>query len=211
MKASKRMKKLSRKIHKLADKLADKLHLGDGARNRMHKTICTVTDHPVDVANGRISTEQTDFEIAGPLPLVWERTWYSTSTYRGPLGHGWHHAYDVALHVTDMVLLLRAADGRHLPLPPLADGEEFFDRKEKLTLRRIGGEYRVTGKDGLTHVFAKSGQTCHLARRPRACAAIAGLRCRFPARSHSPPLRRCPAPTSRPLLAASRTVARGRR
>ena len=70
MKASKRMKKLSRKIHKLADKLADKLHLGDGARNRMHKTICTVTDHPVDVANGRISTEQTDFEIAGPLPLV---------------------------------------------------------------------------------------------------------------------------------------------
>jgi RHS repeat-associated protein len=157
MKASKRMKKLSRKLHKLADKLADKLHLGDGARNMMHKAICTVTGHPVDVATGKVFTEQTDFEIAGPLPLVWERTWYSTSTYRGPLGHGWHHCLDVALHVTDEVMLLRTADGRHVAVPPLDDGEEFFDRKEKMTVRRERNEFRVTSADNLTFIFASSG------------------------------------------------------
>jgi RHS repeat-associated protein len=162
LKASKAMKKLSDKIHKAANKLADKLHLGDRARNAVHKAICTVTGHPVDVATGKVFTEQTDFEIDGPLPLEWERTWYSTSTYRGPLGHGWHHAYDVSLRVTDEVLLLRTSDGRHLGLPPLGDGEDFFDRKEKLTLHRTGNEYRVSGADGLTHVFVGTGEE----RRP---------------------------------------------
>jgi RHS repeat-associated protein len=162
MKASKKMKRLSQKIHKAADKLADKLGLGDGLRNAIHKAICTVTGHPVDVATGKVFTEQSDFEIAGPLPLVWERTWYSTSTYRGPLGHGWHHAYDVCLHVTDEVLLLRTTDGRHLALPPLDDGDEFFERREKLTLSRTGDEYRIEGSDGLVYVFGGLGQE----RRP---------------------------------------------
>ena len=71
----------------MAAKLCKKLGLGDKALGAMEKAICTVTGHPVDVANGRVFTEQTDFEIAGPLPLLWERTWYSTSTYQGPLGH----------------------------------------------------------------------------------------------------------------------------
>ncbi len=164
MKASKKMKKLSRKIHKAGDKLADKLGLGDGARNLMHKAICTVTGHPVDVATGKVFTEMTDFELGGPLPLAWERTWYSTSTYRGPLGHGWHHAFDVALHVTGEVLLLRTADGRHLSLPPVDDGETFFERKEKLTLRRAGGEYRVESGEGVVHVFAGTGEVRRLVR-----------------------------------------------
>jgi RHS repeat-associated protein len=161
MKASEKMAALSAKLRAMAAKLCKALGLGPNALAAMEKAICTVTGHPVDVANGRVFTEQTDFAMAGPLPLVWQRTWYSTSTYRGPLGHGWHHAYDVCLHVTDEVLLLRAADGRHLALPPLADGESFFDRKEKLTLRRIGNTYSVR-RAGLTHVFSGDGQD----RRP---------------------------------------------
>jgi len=164
MKASKKIKKLSDKIHKAANKLCDKLKIGDKARAAVHKAICTVTGHPVDVATGRVFTDQIDFEVAGPLPLVWERTWYSTSTYRGPLGHGWHHGLDVALHVTDDVLLLRTGDGRHLPLPLLDDGEEFFDRKEKLTLRRTGHDYIVHGRDGILHVFADTGPLRKLTR-----------------------------------------------
>ncbi len=164
MKASKAMAALAAKLRALAAKLCKALGLGPRALEMIEKAICTVTGHPVDVANGRVFTEKTDFRIAGPLPLVWERTWYSTSTYRGPIGHGWHHSLDVGLYVTHEVLLLRAADGRYLPLPPLDDGEEFFDRKEKLSLRRTGGEYRIVEKDGLTHVFAGTGQTRHLSR-----------------------------------------------
>ena len=156
-KGSKFWKKLSRKLRAKAKRFCKKHGLGEGVYAMMSKAICTVTGHPVDVATGKVFTEQTDFEIAGPLPLTWERTWYSTSTYRGPLGHGWHHAYDIALHVTDEVLLLRAADGRHLPLPPINDGEEFFDRAEKMTVRRADNEFRVTNNDGLTFVFSTSG------------------------------------------------------
>ena len=163
-KMSKSMKKLSRFLRKKAKQLCKKRGLGPRAYNMMATAICTVTGHPVDVANGRVFTEQTDFEIGGPLPLVWERTWYSTSTYRGPLGHGWHHAFDVALHVTDELLLLRAADGRHLPLPLLDDGAEYFDRREKLTVRRVGSEYRVEDSEGLTQIFAGTGDLRPLAR-----------------------------------------------
>jgi len=114
----------AKKLRDKATKFCAKHGLGDGARNLIHKAICVVTGHPVDVAAGKVFTEQTDFEVDGPLPLEWERTWYSTSTYRGPLGHGWHHTYDASLRVTEEVLLLRTPDGRHLGLPLVGGGED---------------------------------------------------------------------------------------
>ena len=60
----------------------------------------------------------------------------------------------MCLHVTDEIRLLRTADGRHLPLPPLDDGESFYDRKEKQTLRRTGNEYQVEDDAGLVQIFA---------------------------------------------------------
>ncbi|MGI4887024.1 MAG: DUF6531 domain-containing protein [Janthinobacterium lividum] len=48
---------------------------------------CPEVGHPVNVANGMVFTQQTDFYLPGPIPLVWERTWYSRSVRRGPLGH----------------------------------------------------------------------------------------------------------------------------
>ena len=83
----------------------------------MHKAICTVTGHPVDVATGKVFTEKVDFELPGPIPFKWERTWFSTSTYQGPLGHGWHHGYDAGLYVDKDVILYRTADGRLVTLP----------------------------------------------------------------------------------------------
>jgi YD repeat-containing protein len=68
------------------------------------------------------------------MPFTWERVWYSTSTYRGPLGHGWLHRYDAALYVAADVVLYRTPDGRLVSLPVLARGEEHFDRVERRTL-----------------------------------------------------------------------------
>ena len=48
-----------------------------------------VTGHPVDVASGTFFTDEEDCWLDGPVPLSWERTWYSRSDYRGPLGNGW--------------------------------------------------------------------------------------------------------------------------
>ena len=42
----------------------------------------------MDVASGTFFTDEEDFWLDGPVPLSWERTWYSRSDYRGPLGNG---------------------------------------------------------------------------------------------------------------------------
>ena len=157
-------KRASKKAHSAADKVLDKLGLsklgrtGDRIRNTVHDKICSVTGHPVDVATGKVLTKQMDFELPGPVPLRWERVWYSTSAWRGPLGHGWHHAFDSALlPVHDQVVCIRTSDGRELDFLAIAHGEEAFDRKEKVTLFRDGRGYGLRMADGLVHRFGEVG------------------------------------------------------
>lgn len=152
-KGSKRWKALSERVHKRADALCDKLKLGDTGRNRVHRGVCTVTGHPVDVATGKVLTEFTDLELPGPLPLKLERVWYSTSTYRGPFGYGWHASFDAALLVTPELILYRTPDGRHVPLPPLDEGDEYFERAERFTFRRDERGYLIEGTDGISDRF----------------------------------------------------------
>lgn len=127
-----------RKTKKLADKLHSKVNSkikSKSLQGMLHKAICTVTGHPVDVATGTFFTDEEDFWLDGPVPLSWERTWYSRSDYRGPLGHGWHHAYDMGV-VADPeagTLTLRMSDGIPVAFPLPADGCPSFilsERKE---------------------------------------------------------------------------------
>ncbi|HEV2927075.1 MAG TPA: DUF6531 domain-containing protein, partial [Propionibacteriaceae bacterium] len=88
--------------------------------------------------------------------LRWERVWYSTSRYRGPLGHGWHHGYDAGLLlVGDQAVAVRTADGREQAFLPLKVGEEHHDRKEKNTLVRDAQGYALRMPDGLIHRFGE--------------------------------------------------------
>ena len=105
-----------KKTRKLADRLHSKVNRtikSESLKNMLHKAICTVTGHPVDVASGTFFTDEEDFWLDGPVPLSWERTWYSRSDYRGPLGNGWHHAYDmgVVADTEEGTLTLRMSDG----------------------------------------------------------------------------------------------------
>ncbi len=147
-------KSLSNKIHDLAEKAFKKLP--ENVRNRVHRAICAVTGHPVDIATGKVFTEHVDFELPGPLPLRWERVWYSVSAYQGPLGHGWHHGYD--LHVREDAaagtLVLRTADGRNAVFPALAPGEDATLRQERLTLRRDAQGYVLHDAGRLAYRFA---------------------------------------------------------
>ncbi|MFV8754642.1 DUF6531 domain-containing protein [Nannocystaceae bacterium ST9] len=126
----------------------DALDVSPSKRHKVHDAICTMTGHPVDVATGKVMTSAIDLEIPGPLPLVFERKWFSTSSYRGPLGHGWHHGLDLALIEGDDVVAIRLADGRLLAAPKLALGESWFDRREKLELVRDARGYRLRSPDG---------------------------------------------------------------
>jgi RHS repeat-associated protein len=135
------MRAATARARRAGNSLADFLRLGPRARSRVNRAICFVTGHPVDIATGKVFTDKVDLELAGPMPFKWERVWYSTSTYDGPIGHGWHHSYDAGLYVTDEVVLYRTPDGRLVDFPALKEGQEHFDRTERLTLIRTPGKY----------------------------------------------------------------------
>ncbi len=157
-KQSERAKNISAKLHRKASKYMDALGISPSARHKVHNAICTVTGHPVDVATGKVFTDAVDLDIPGPLPLCFERTWYSTSTYSGPLGHGWHHNLDFALIEGADVVALRLADGRFLAAPRLRVGESFFERAEKLTLERDARGYRLRLADGVVFGFSLAAE-----------------------------------------------------
>ncbi len=140
-KKSERIREISDAIHDRARKAMDNLGVPPSVQNKVHKGICTVTGHPVDVASGKMFTDYIDFSLPGPLPLVWERTWYTTSVYDGPLGHGWHHSYDVALCEEDNAVAVRMADGRGVAFPALDINEKAFNRLERMTLFRDAQGY----------------------------------------------------------------------
>ncbi len=150
---SKSMKRLSKKLNeKAAKKFKSKL-----ARNLASKVICMLTGHPVDVATGKVLTDLVDFELPGPIPLVWERTWYSTSENETALGHGWHHSYDMALAIdeAEQVVGLRMADGRVIGSPVLQVGEDHLNAQERLRLYRDDEGYGIFNlNDQVTYRFA---------------------------------------------------------
>ncbi|WMJ72301.1 DUF6531 domain-containing protein [Cytophagaceae bacterium ABcell3] len=118
---------------------------------------------PVDMVTGRVIYGGTDFELPGPLPVTWERNWYSDSSYEGPLGHGMHHCYDLSLHFfkEEEAIMLVLPDGRTASFPFLvAEGESFYNRMEKLTLTCVNfREYRLKDHEkNLTYTFRKEGR-----------------------------------------------------
>jgi hypothetical protein len=109
----------------------------------------------VDVISGYLYTEAVDCEFPGPLPLRWERLWYSTSIHVGVLGHGWHHSHDLALvEEAESFAGLRGADGRGIAFNVPALGERAFNRLEKMSLLRDERGYGVLDHEqGLTYRF----------------------------------------------------------
>lgn len=137
----KKTKKLSEKLHNKVD--ANKKIKSASLKNMLHKAICTVTGHPVDVASGTFFTDEEDFWLDGPVPLSWERTWYSRSDYRGPLGNGWHHAYDMGIVVEDGVLTLRMSDGIPVAFPLPTEKKPSFLLSERKEARKEKDGYCI--------------------------------------------------------------------
>jgi RHS repeat-associated protein len=119
-------------------KVITKFNLGRKAEmgtNKLSNVLCKLGFEPVDLIQGIVIYNGCDFELPGPLPLKWERSWYSDSRHDGLLGHGVHLCYDMRIaeypeHDAAVVLL---ADGRSVVFP----GAQGFDRSEQLTLTKI--------------------------------------------------------------------------
>src|SRR5207245_5214664 len=109
--------------------------------------------HPVDVATGRVLTDQVDFELPGPLPIRWERNYHTASTYNGPLGHRWHHSYDLALRIVQEAVVVRLGDGRYAAFPKPTPEQPGWDPEEKLLLHSTTGGYVLEDDAGLRYHF----------------------------------------------------------
>lgn len=135
--------KVAKKLH---DAVNDKIK-SKSLQNMLHKTICTVTGHPVDVASGTFFTDEEDFWLDGPIPLSWERTWYSRSDYRGPLGNGWHHAYDMGIVVENGILTFRMSDGIPVAFSLPTEKKPSFIRSERKEARKEKDGYCIWDMD----------------------------------------------------------------
>jgi len=117
--------------------------------------ICWITGHPVDVCDGKFFTDWVDFELKGQIPIKWERTYYSSSKYDGPIGHGWHHNYDINIEDDPEFgnMLLQNHEGRHINVPRLEIGELYYDRKEHFYFYRDEGGYLLRLDSGVKWRF----------------------------------------------------------
>jgi RHS repeat-associated protein len=118
---------------------------------------------PIDVANGVMLFDHIDLELPGPLPFVWQRWWYSNSEHVGPLGHGWHHSFDLALLTDETSAAVRLADGRLalFALPNSPSQFPVFNRQERLELQLDeAGNYRLFSlEERRTYCFVEAPAT----------------------------------------------------
>ena len=130
--------------------------------SKRSKLICFLTGHPVDVVTGELYAEAIDFELPGPIPIVWERNYRSRETAPLSLGPGWYHPFDMSLDVSERGIVVRLPDGRPSEHPPLAVGASQWDGDERYTLARTEQGYELTTWDGLTYSFAiRSAEGAH--------------------------------------------------
>ena len=138
---------------------------------KLSKKFCEMGFEPVELVGGVVVYEGTDFRFPSPVPLSWERSWYSDSAYTGWLGHGVHCVYDRCVQELpeEDAVALRLEDGRVAAFPALPVGGTFYLREERTTLRhtekgyeaydhetRLTSFFDLRGDDGLTYRMTRT-------------------------------------------------------
>lgn len=118
-----------------------------GGSDKLSRALCKLGFEPVDLVQGIVIYEGTDFELPGPIYLNWGRCWNSDSDHHGLLGHGTHLSYDIRVldFADEDATGLLLGDGRSVIFDRLPySGDSEYNRSEKLTLIRTGeDEYQL--------------------------------------------------------------------
>lgn len=107
--------------------------------NKLSKFLCKKGFEPVDLVQGIVIYDGTDFELAGPIPLQWGRSWNSDSDFEGLLGHGTHFSYDLRVQefAEEEATVVLLGDGRSAVFELLPyTGNMDYNRHERRTLTR---------------------------------------------------------------------------
>ncbi|MES2262212.1 MAG: RHS repeat-associated core domain-containing protein [Pseudomonadota bacterium] len=128
-----------------------------GTKEAPRQTSCAcATGQPVIIATGEKSLIDSDFNLPGPIPLDWRRSYRSGDVHSSWFGQGWSTPLSVQLSLAADGLTYHDAGGRGVPLPALAVGAEHFDAYEQFTLRRPQQDrWELVFKDGQTQHFER--------------------------------------------------------
>ncbi|WP_143229678.1 DUF6531 domain-containing protein [Actinophytocola xanthii] len=131
-------------------------------------TECTPgSGEPIDLATGQMYLEQFDVDLKGTLPLLLQRTHYSSYRVGRFFGRSWSSTLDQRIEVDDQGVYFADADGARLvyPVPP-ADGTAVFaEFGARWALRRTPEGYTVEQPErGRTLSFAGPGELLPLTR-----------------------------------------------
>ena len=143
---------------KLGDKFQDLIDSIKTKHPKLGKILqpvkCRLFGEPVDAVTGRVYSTNRDVELPGPLPFVWERTYYSDAEVDGPLGYNWHHNYNMGLcDMGDGFATVRLWDGRETIVPLVPEGERFVSRKEGLVFTRDDKGFLLISKEKRRYRF----------------------------------------------------------
>ncbi|RBL92459.1 RHS repeat-associated core domain-containing protein [Chitinophaga flava] len=137
-------------LGKLGKKLMTKFNhalQGKLGSNKLSRYLCKKGLEPVDFIQGIVIYDSSDFELAGPVPLKWERSWNSDSAFEGLLGHGTHLSFDMRIQEfpAEAVTIVLLEDGRSAVFELLPySGNSDYNRHEKLLLTRTNvAEYTL--------------------------------------------------------------------
>jgi RHS repeat-associated protein len=112
---------------------------------------CKMFGEPVDAATGRVYANNQDFVIPGPIPIEWERTYYSDAELKTSLGYNWHHSFAIGYWDMGTNLALKLKDGREIGLPYLEVGDFYFHQQEKIYWFRDQEGYYYRDGSGYTY------------------------------------------------------------
>ncbi len=122
---------------------------------------------PINVINGNMMLDETDFAIPGrPLALAFSRHYNSIDATSGPLGQGWSHNYQVFLSSTNTVLpngltnswkMLHAGNGCCYWFKEVSSNTFAHCPDNDWRLIGTNAQYRVQLGQGLHYVFDTNG------------------------------------------------------
>lgn len=112
---------------------------------------------PVSTCTGEEILELIDFELPGPLPLQFKRTYRSSQCHENlGLGFGWRSNFHLQIETTvtsdgETRLTLHDDEGRRLSFVPVAAGQTSYQLAEGLALRHEDNGSQVLLRQDNTH------------------------------------------------------------
>ena len=127
--------------------------LGNDKTSPANHRVCT-RGGTISMVSGEGLLEQVDFELPGPLPLVWSRTYRTSHAKDTGLGPGWSAPYFARLCVSAKQIMYTDGEGRQIPFSRPDVGKGCRNTVEQLSVYCDDHQqFRVVSEDAVTLLF----------------------------------------------------------